>query len=167
MRFPRWVICGMVSMVLGPSLGATNPEEDNSVAASAQLAGEWKAVETEVGGEKMNPKELAEYRLVFSGNDCAAHSGKRVMKFRVVVDPDKSPRSIDLTRTHDNVALKGIYELKEGKLWLLLGTNGGKRPTEFKTKVGTDEVLRIYERVEPQSKIREGIGEQHNAADSR
>ena len=163
----RFLATALTIVLAWPVLAAERTEAKKTAAAFAELAGEWKAVETEVDGKKMDPKELADYRLVFTGNDCAIHSGKRVVQCRVVVDAGESPHSIDLTRAHDNVTSAGIYEVKEGRLWVLLGTNGGKRPTEFKTKTGTDEVLRVYERVKPQPEVPKGIGEQSDAADSR
>jgi uncharacterized protein (TIGR03067 family) len=87
--------------------------------------------------------------LVFSGTTCSTVTGKRTIECTFTIDPSKSPKWIDVTRTEDKVACPGIYELKDGTLKVFLGTPGGKRPTEFKTKEGTQQVIHTHERVKP------------------
>lgn len=141
------VVLGFVwGSMSGVALAADRPETEAVNAAVKQLAGTWRAVATEVGGKQMDQKELADYRLVFSGAECSIVSGKRVISCAVVIDPGKTPKCIDLTS--DKVTWPGIYELKDGRLTVFLDTTGRKRPTEFNTEAGTQQVIRTYERIE-------------------
>ncbi len=142
------VVGFVLSAVSGVALAADRPETGAVNAPMKELAGTWRAVATEVGGKRMDQKELADYRLVFSGAECSIVSGKRVIKCAVVIDPGKTPKWIDLTRAGDKVTWPGIYELKEGRLTVFLDMTAGKRPTEFKTEDGTQQVIRTYERIE-------------------
>ena len=143
------VVCVATSMCdLAMAIDRPNTEAVN--AAMKQLEGTWRAVATEMGGKQMAPKELADYRLVFSGANCSIVSGKRVTSCAVVIDPGSTPKNIDLIRTSDKVVWRGIYELKGGQLTVFLDFTGNQRPTEFKTEVGTQQVIRTYERIKPQ-----------------
>ena len=126
------------------------PKENDAVNEEMQqLEGTWSIVALEVGGKAMDPLDLTDSRLVFEGNRCDLVSGKRRIGCTFTVDPGKTPKWIDVTRTTDKVSWPGIYELKDGNLKVFLDTTGGKRPTEFKTKDGTKQVIRTYMRIKP------------------
>lgn len=118
-------------------------------AEKQQLEGTWRAIAVELGGKEMDRQELADYRLAFSGAECSIVSGKRGVKCTFTIDPSKTPKWIDVTQTADKVTWPGIYQLNGSTLKVFLATTGGKRPTEFKTKEGTQQVIRTYERVKP------------------
>jgi len=114
-----------------------------------QLEGTWRTVAVELGGKEMDHQDIPDYRFVFSGTDCSIVSGKRVRNCTFTIDPSRNPKWLDVTPTGDRVTWLGIYELKDGTLKVFLDTTGGKRATEFKTKTGTQQVIRTYERVIP------------------
>lgn len=144
---------GVIAVAVGFIAGVfaqDSPKNGDAVNEEmTQLEGTWRAVAVELGGKKMDRQELADYRLVFSGTECSIVSGKRVIKCTFRIDPSNTPKSIDVTRTTDKVTWPGIYELMDATLKVFLDTTGGKRPTAFKTRDGTQQVIRTYERVKP------------------
>lgn len=160
---PAWDVCkdGRNYVIVGDTgicwgfgivdaVGQDVLKKGNDVNAEKhQLEGTWRAIAIELGGKEIDPQELADYRLVFSGDQCSIVSGKRGVKCTFTIDPSKTPKWIDVTRTADKVSWPGIYQLDGATLKVFLDRTGGKRPTEFKTKEGTQQVIRTYERVKP------------------
>jgi uncharacterized protein (TIGR03067 family) len=101
-------------------------------------------VAIEVNGAAEKPNES----LVITGTEYYIKSGKRGIDARLSIDPNQTPRRIDVALPH-NVAWTGIYELKDGKLKVCFDNAGKERPAEFKTKEGSQLVFRVYERIEP------------------
>jgi len=144
---------GVIGVAVGFIVGVVGQDMlkkgDAVNAEKKQLEGTWRAVAVELGGKEMDRQELADYRLVFSGTECSIVSGMRGVKCTFTIDPSKTPKWIDITRTADKVTWPGIYQLNDATLKVFLATTGGKRPTKFKTKDGTQHVIRTYERVKP------------------
>ena len=69
---------------------------------------------------------------------------------RISSMPASNPSEIDSTTEGRDGTEKGIYAVEGDTLKLCLSTQGGKRPTEFATKTGTDELLIVLRRVENQ-----------------
>jgi uncharacterized protein (TIGR03067 family) len=113
-----------------------------------RLAGTWRAVAVELGGKEPDVEIGPNNLLVISGTKLSFVTGekKRTIECTFTIDPTKKPMWIDVTRTSDKVTWHGIYELEGDKLKLFQSTPG-KRPTEFKTKEGTQEVIHTHERV--------------------
>jgi RNA polymerase sigma factor (sigma-70 family) len=114
-----------------------------------KLDGMWRLVKLEIGGKAVDPEIWGRnVRREFSGTTVQFHSGLRVTKSEISIDPSKTPKCIDETwvtgaRTH------GIYELQGDTLRLFLVPADEQRPSEFKTKEGTQQALATYERVKP------------------
>jgi uncharacterized protein (TIGR03067 family) len=65
------------------------------------------------------------------------------------LDPDKTPKTIDLTLTggsNKGKTLAGIYQLDGDNLKVCLFGVGKDRPKEFDTKKGTDGMLLVLKR---------------------
>jgi RNA polymerase sigma factor (sigma-70 family) len=114
-----------------------------------RLEGTWRCIALELGGKRIEGTAYSDTYgpnpIVFKGNKLIV-SGKAKITCTFTIDPTRTPKWIDSTRDSDGLKLYGIYELKDGKLKLY--EDGGKRPTEFKTRKGTDDVFHIYEKVE-------------------
>lgn len=153
MRALSMISLGVIAVAVGfiaGVFGQDTPKKGDAVKEEMkQLEGTWRAVAVELGGKEMDRQDIADYRLVFSGTECSIVSGYRVIRCTFTIDPSKTSKWIDVTLTANKVTWPGIYELKDGTLKVCLDTTGGKRPTEFKTKDGTQQVLRTYERVKP------------------
>jgi uncharacterized protein (TIGR03067 family) len=154
MRAPCVICFGLIALgiVSGAGvLGQETPKKADPVKEDLKhLEGTWRAVAVELGGKEMDREEIGPNNLlVFSGTNCSTVTGKRTIECTFTINPSMSPKWIDVTRTADKVTWPGIYELKDGTLKVFLGTPGGKRPTEFKTKERTQQVIHTHERVKP------------------
>jgi RNA polymerase sigma factor (sigma-70 family) len=125
---------------------AVRPAEDAGKDDLKKLQGTWRLVAAEEGGKAVPPQNFGrDTHWVFDGTKATFTSGKRVLTGTVTLDPAKDPRWIDLTVGKDFV-LRGIYELKGDTLRLSLPPAGAERPTEFRTREGTQQALATYER---------------------
>lgn len=133
-------------------LGQETPRKDDAVKEELKrLEGTWRVVAVELGGKEIDREEIGDAKnlLVFSGTKCTTVTGKRTIECTFTIDPTKNPKWIDIRRVSDKVTWPGIYELKGDTLKVFQGTPGGKRPTEFKTKEGTQQVIHTHERIKP------------------
>lgn len=167
-------LCGLMvsAWVVGRTMAATEarlenaavphqkvregPEDEKDagkkgMAADLQrLEGMWRLVGLEIGGRAVAPETWGRnVRREFSGSAVHFHSGTRVGKSEIRIEPSKTPKRMEETwvtgvRTH------GIYELKGNTLRLFLVPAEDPRPTEFKTRAGTKEAIATYERVLPE-----------------
>src|SRR5262249_29670363 len=116
------------------------PQKD----AMSLMQGTWRPVAGEEGGIATPPQNLAGNTWEVSSSTATFKSGKRVLKGTITVDQGKSPKWIDLT-TGGGMVMRGIYKLNGGTLWLFLAPSGAERPTQFKTKQGTQQRIHTYE----------------------
>jgi uncharacterized protein (TIGR03067 family) len=112
-----------------------------------KLEGTWRVIAVQLGGEDMPREEIGPNNLlIVSGEKYTTVIGKRRIECTMTVDPTREPKEIDVRRTSDKVTWLGIYELKGDSLKVFFG-NKDKRPTEFKTKEGTEQVFHEFRRV--------------------
>lgn len=134
-------------------LGQETPKKGDGVKEELKrLEGTWRVVAVELGGKETDREEIGPNNLlVFSGTKSSVVTGtkKRTIECTFTIDPTKSPKWMDTTRISDKVSWPGIYELKDDTLKVFLGSPGGKRPTEFKTKKHTQQVIHTYQRIKP------------------
>jgi uncharacterized protein (TIGR03067 family) len=101
-----------------------------------QIEGEWVAIEGTSNGEPAPKWFLGMMTLEFKdGKFRMNHS----MRMDYTIDTSKSPARIDIKNSMNQV---GIVKMEDGKLHLCTGT-GGSRPTEFKSKAGTDQTYLV------------------------
>ncbi len=146
----------VISMLVPPALlsavaptGGVETQKAKAVAGELKrLQGEWRIVAAELGGEAVESNDL----VMFSGIKCTITNPrtKTVLQNTFTIDPSKTPKHLGLTNTQTKEAWVGIYELKGDRLRAVFqGQKGGKRPTEFKTRKGSLEVMYTYKRVKP------------------
>ena len=132
--------------------GQKDEKDKRNKAMNAELQkldGMWRLVSLEIGGNAVDPETWGRnVRREFSGTAVHFHSGTRVTRSEIRIDPSKTPGWIDETwvtgkRTH------GIYERKGNTLRLFLVPADEKRPTQFKTRDGTKEAIATFERINP------------------
>jgi hypothetical protein len=71
-----------------------------------------------------------------------------------VADPNASPKTIDLGGATDRTGSKGIYYLDRSSLFICLaGPDGKNRPTDFASRVGSNNILMILKQVDANSNI--------------
>ena len=148
--------CMVVVLAFGFLTAATANDQDAAVKDELKkLEGTWVRIYVEADGKKSEDgkKEPDKaIRLVIGGDKF----GKDTFK----LDPSKKPKHIDLAQIDDKgkaMTLPGIYELKGDVLKVCFPfpfgmkfDKLGKRPSEFGSKPGGDDVLEVYQRVNPQ-----------------
>jgi uncharacterized protein (TIGR03067 family) len=137
----------LLSLSGAAALGGDDPQKAME-AELKRLEGEWQIVAAEQGGMAVASRD----RVVFAGRKCTITSPKAkiVLENTITIDPAKTPRHIDVTNTMTREKWLGIYELKGDQLKAVFqGDKDGQRPTEFKTRKGSLEVMYTYERVKP------------------
>ena len=114
-----------------------------------KMAGTWKTVIHEADG-KPTPKELIDKtagKLIVEGDRYKAYFGDKLADEGTIrLDPATTPKEIDVFPSKDKV-MKGIYKIDGDEMSVCFGRPGGERPTEFKTKEGTFQLLLGYQRV--------------------
>jgi len=117
-----------------PATGAVSDQE--------RLQGAWEVVSAEVGGMQAPAAEVKGARLTISGTTCTRQKTGQAQGERDRLDPNKTPKTIDLTieegPSKGQTGL-GIYELNGDQLKLCLGRPGlPNRPTAFASPKGSD-----------------------------
>jgi uncharacterized protein (TIGR03067 family) len=110
-----------------------------------RLQGTWEVLSITVDGKEMPAERVKGAKLIIKGDHYTfmPPGGEKIEGVNKI-DPSKSPKAIDATRTNgpdkDKTAL-GIYEVSGNELKLCLGRPGGsERPKDFKGGEG----LRVY-----------------------
>jgi uncharacterized protein (TIGR03067 family) len=133
----------MLVFALLSGLPAARTSEDKALERELEaLKGTWIAVNCEVEGGKVIPKEaLDNFKWTFKGEGKAVFSVDGTdVDYAYSIDPSKSPKTIDLTIGSEELKGKmqfGIYKLEKGKLTFCLTAPDWKkedRPKEFAVK---------------------------------
>ena len=148
----KWLVFPLVGVLL--ALGAA-PDDGGAGADGKALQGTWKAVSSEMDGEKQADDEVRLYTLVFSGDKLSVEkSGDAVMKGAFKLDPAQNPRHLDFKleenpNNPDDVGktLQGIYEVSGDELkWCFTLPDRNERPKAFKTEAGSSQVFATLKR---------------------
>jgi uncharacterized protein (TIGR03067 family) len=138
--------------VLGLILcGAGRADEATAAKEAKMLEGTWQLVEGEIGGHKFPPQVAKGIKLTLSPGKyvvMAESNDEGTVKYF----PDASPKAMEITGTagpNKGKTFPAIYELKGDTLTVCYDLSGKARPTEFKSKTGTQLFLATYKRVKP------------------
>jgi uncharacterized protein (TIGR03067 family) len=141
----NWIVLVLVLSGLAVSAGSAGDD-------LKAMQGRWSATIAETNGKPASD-ELRNLKLVLVvesdtfrilANDKVISAGK--LKF----DPSKSPRTLDAINTEGplkGVVQKAIYRIKCDSMTAVFAKPGTARPTEFKTKDGSEQSLIRYERM--------------------
>ena len=113
------------------------------------VQGDWKPVTAELGGQPMAEAVLKTISLKLGDGTYDVLVGDKPDKGTFKVDSSTTPMSMDVTGTdgpNQGKTFPAIYELKGETLRICYDLSGQKRPTEFKTTVGTKLYLVTYHR---------------------
>jgi uncharacterized protein (TIGR03067 family) len=124
-------------------MGAVLASEPTSEEAKKELklvAGNWKAVSFEKGGQAA-PKEVVErFVLVIEGDKWVIINGDQKIPLTLkAIDPAQTPKTLDLTEEKDGktILIKYIYELDGDVLKLCRSfKDPGQRPEKFNSDNG-------------------------------
>lgn len=117
------------------------------------LVGTWRIVALEVNGNPASTEDARKLTVVNLDDTWSLRSeGKEVSRGINVIDPSKSPKSIDLIVIEDGKkgdAHPGIYEISQNSRKLCFAPPGMSRPTEFKSPPESQRILVTFEREPP------------------
>jgi uncharacterized protein (TIGR03067 family) len=114
--------------------------QEQTASDAKDLQGVWQIIDLEANAEKKPAEEFQGTRVFVKGNELwAVKPTGADPKLKFTVDPQKNPKTIDLTVQEGNDKGKvvlGIYSVKDGQLRLCINIFGDAsyRPTEFKTR---------------------------------
>jgi uncharacterized protein (TIGR03067 family) len=125
---------------------ADYPPSKAARAEVKKLQGRWKVTAAEAAGKKLPAEQAGFDAIAFEGYTVLLHQGKNILSFGLALDPEKTPRTLDLI---GNLVLPCIY-MQEGDtlhLELPAPAKDGKfhRPESFET-AKTMGLLLIAER---------------------
>jgi uncharacterized protein (TIGR03067 family) len=149
----KWVatlISGVCLSLGGLAVGwqalSASAGEQNAAAKADQekLQGQWQIVSVQSQGKEVEGEEgdnIRKGKLVVKGDHMQfKHGGK------FTLDPGKKPKEFDLDMQEgvpeaERGLWRGIYELKDDELTLVLVLPNLDRPREFKTEEGTPQFM--------------------------
>ena len=119
---------------------------------SDTIQGTWLPSTAELGG-KMFPEEVRKtIKLVVKDDKYTVTVGKEVDQGTVKLNPAAKPKEMDIAGTdgpNKGKTFLAIYERDGDTLRVCYDLGGKNRPTEFKTKEGTQLFLVTYKREKP------------------
>lgn len=140
----------VATLAVAVAMAADDAKEEAIKKDRRQIHGTWQAVSMVAAGLESTPDEVKTIKVV-NGDDgtwALLQDGKATQKGTSTFDPTKSPKEIDFTITEGDgkgEKFTGIYELGENSRKMCFSI-GGKRPTEFSSKPGSNNYLMIFER---------------------
>jgi uncharacterized protein (TIGR03067 family) len=115
------------------------------------LAGTWLASAAELGGQKF-PGDVSKIKLVIKDDKYTVTVGMQADEGTIKLNPTAKPKALDITGTagpNKGKTILAIYERNGDTLRICYDLSGKSRPTEFKTKEGTQLFLVTYKREKP------------------
>jgi uncharacterized protein (TIGR03067 family) len=116
------------------------------------IDGTWLPSEAELGGEAFPDSIRKTIKLVVKDGKYTATVGKQSDEGTVKLDVKAKPKALDITGTdgpNKGKTILAIYERDGDTLRVCYDLSGKARPTEFKTKEGTQLFLVTYKREKP------------------
>ncbi len=121
---------------------------DDALKGDKALDGEWE-VKSALRGGKEPPANGPKPSMSIQGDAVTMKIGDSTIKARLKADPDKKPKTYDMTPQdgpHKGETIKAIYEMTGNELHVCYGGPGQDRPTEFSGK-DDDKFLIVWTRV--------------------
>jgi len=138
-------------LVLGLLVASTTAEDTRAKKDLEQLQGKWKLNSKVTRASIEGTSTEYGLFLVFANKGTLVIKGDKLITRRIdamleltmVIDPSKSPKTLDVKTSRNQIVFRGIYEV--GKTSLRLCISGkGDRPTEFKDT--WDTPVYVYKR---------------------
>ena len=137
----------VLALVLAFALAAT--ATTGGAKGGDPLQGAWLPETAEFGG-KMFPDEIRKtIKLVVKDDKYTVTAGKAVDEGNIKLKPSAKPKELDITGTdgpNKGKTIQAIYERDDDTLRVCYDLSGKSRPTEFKTREGTQLFLVTYKR---------------------
>jgi uncharacterized protein (TIGR03067 family) len=125
--------------------GAADPQEN-------ELDGAWLPVKAELAGQEFPEQIRKSIKLEVQGDKYTVTVGKLIDRGVCKLDPAAKPKAIDITSAegpNKDKTILAIYQRDGDTLKVCYDLSGKQRPTEFKTKEGTELFLVEYQLQKP------------------
>lgn len=149
----QFAVAVVALTLVAAAFAADDKSADGKV--PAELQGTWRAVASEMDGEKQPEDDVRQHTLVFSGDTLVVNKdGQMVMKGKVKVDAAQKPAHLDF-KLEENPAnpddvgksLTGIYEVKGDDMkWCFVLPDHTDRPKDFKSESGSGQIYATLKR---------------------
>jgi uncharacterized protein (TIGR03067 family) len=145
-------ILAIVALLAGVSTWAGADDTDKAEAVKRDLKkfeGTWMMASGENDGKPLAADVVKKARLVIQGDRHTVKVGDDTYVGTHVLDPTKSPKTIDVKDTDGpfkGKTVKGIYELTDEAFRVCVAPPDKDRPTEFTTKSGTGMLLHEWKK---------------------
>jgi uncharacterized protein (TIGR03067 family) len=140
----------VLTLVVSFSLVARGDDtKDGDTKDGDTVQGIWLPSTAELGGKKFPDEVRTTIKLVIKEDKYTVTVGKQVDQGTVKLNPTAKPKEIDITGTegpNKGKTLLAIYERDDDTLRVCYDLSGKSRPTEFKSKEGTQLFLVTYKR---------------------
>lgn len=137
-----------LTLVLAFALAATGDDAKDG----DTMQGTWLPSTAELGGKKFPEEVRKTIKLVVKDDKYTVTVGKEVDQGTVKLNPAAKPKEMDITGTkgpNKGKTILAIYERDGDKLRVCYDLSGKSRPTEIKTKEGSQLFLVTYKREKP------------------
>lgn len=140
----------LLSFAVTLAFGSISPAADEPDDLKL-LAGTWKPVAADLGGNKIDAMVLEKATIVYEGDKYTITIGDKGEKGSLTLDAKKSPKQMDIFPTegdNNGKTLLAVYELAGDKLTICYSLSPGVRPENFEPASNTLLLVK-FERVKP------------------
>lgn len=142
------------ALLAGLLLVTEVPKDEAIQKELKKFEGTWVMVSGEKEGQKIADEHVKKSKISWKGKECIVitpHQSEEAIKGTVTLDPSKSPKEMNWTRSVGPNAGKGfhaIYEfIGDDEYRVCFAPPGKDRPKEFKTKAATGQMMHHWKRV--------------------
>ena len=140
----------MLLLAVALALALSSPSAGGDAKDDAKkMQGTWVPKSGELAGKPFPDETLKTIKLVIKEGKYTATVGTESDEGTFKLDPSAKPKAIDITGNggpNKGKTIPAIYELTDDTLKVCYNLGGKDRPTEFKTKEGTQLFLVTYKR---------------------
>lgn len=140
----------LLSFAVTLAFGSISPAADEPDDLKL-LAGTWKPVAADLGGNKIDAMVLEKATIMYEGDKYTITIGDKGEKGSLTLDAKKSPKQMDIFPTegdNNGKTLLAVYELAGDKLTICYSLSPGVRPENFEPASNTLLLVK-FERVKP------------------
>jgi uncharacterized protein (TIGR03067 family) len=138
-------------VVLLALAAAARPQDAAAKKDLQRMEGAWKVTLEEIDGKPTSEEKKVDVKLVVKDGKYTVFFGdKQAATGTIKLDAGKTPRQIDAIADDGPLkgkAMQGVYEVKGDTMRVCFTQPGKERPTEFRTKEGSGEMLFSYKRI--------------------
>jgi uncharacterized protein (TIGR03067 family) len=140
----------VIALALALLAAADQPAESRSKAEAKEFEGTWQLVSAIKDGKPTPADVVHKIGVVIKDGRHSVFFKDHVLADRIpyAIDPTRSPKQSTDTLP-DGKQIQGIDQIDGDTLKSCVAEPGKDRPTEFASKPGTGQTLRVFKRVKP------------------